>query len=532
MRPIISGMFDLVIRNGRILEGTETPWYRGDLTVSGGRIAAIGRIKERGAQEIEAEGLAVAPGFIDPHSHSDLMLISSPEARQKVMQGVTTEIVGQDGLGEAPIRDELVEDWRRYLSGLNGDPDVDWGWRSFGDYLDRLEAAGPSTNVASLVGHGNIRLMAMGMEDRSPRRSEMAEMRRLLDEAMQQGALGMSTGLIYPPCVYAETKELTELCKVVAAHRGVFVAHMRNEGDQLLESIDEVLKVGWRTGVPVHISHFKASGEGNWGRSTEALEKLEQGRGEEIDVTFDQYPYTAGSTFLSSLLPHWAHEGGTEKMLGRLMDPEIRARIADRMTDGDQGGRSPSWDKILVTSVKTGENKGLEGMSVEDIAEVRGREPAEAVLDLILEEENAATMVSFTMSEDDIRNIMRHPLQMVCTDGIVLGRPHPRAYGSFPRVLGRYVREGMLRLEEAVRKMTSLPAQRFGLLDRGVLRPGFKADITVFDPDKVIDTATYEDPIRYPEGIEYVVVNGVMTVEGGEHTGQRAGEVIRHRPQP
>lgn len=517
-------MFDLILKNGRIIDGAGNPWYRGDLAIEEGRIAAIGWLGQDAGSVIDVGGLAVAPGFIDTHSHSDLILISEPEAGQKVMQGVTTEILGQDGLGEAPIRDDVLEDWRRYLSGLNGDPDIEWDWRSFGEYLNRLEKAGPSINLASLVGHGNLRLLAMGLEDREPTPQELEEMRSLLAASMREGGLGLSTGLIYPPCVYAKTDELTELCKVAAVHGGVFVVHMRNEGDRLMESIDEVIEIGRVSTVPVHISHFKASGEANWGRSVQALERLEGARREGVDVTVDQYPYTAGSTFLSSLLPLWTHEGGTDKMLRRLSDKEIRERIAEELS----GERTTRWDGLLVTSVKTAANKGFEGMSLADIAAARGQEPVEALMDIILEEENAATMVSFSMNEEDVRTIMRHPLQMVCTDGIVLGKPHPRAYGSFPRVVGRYVREGVLRLEEAVRKITSLPAQRFGFEGRGLLKPGFYADITVFDPATIIDTATYDDPIRYPRGIEYVIVNGEITVEKGVHTGAKAGMVLRH----
>ncbi|MFQ6052760.1 MAG: amidohydrolase family protein [Candidatus Bathyarchaeia archaeon] len=524
-------MFDLIIKGGRVVDGAGNQWYRSDVAVAGGRIAAIGKLGSDAERVIDAAGLVVAPGFIDTHSHSDLMLMAEPEARQKIMQGVTTEVVGQDGLGEAPLRDDVVDDWRRYLSGLNGDPDIEWSWRSFAGYLERLEAARPATNVASLVGHGNLRLLAMGMENRRPTSRELGEMKGLLAEAMGQGAFGLSTGLIYPPCVYADAGELMELCRVGASFGGIFVVHMRDEGDRLLESIDEVAAVGREAGVSVHISHFKVSGDGNWGRAAEAVERVERARREGVEVTVDQYPYTAGSTFLSSLLPAWTHEGGTARMLERLRDEATRGRIvADMMASGRV--RGTGWSRILVTSVKTEGNKGFEGRSVEEIAEARGQTPVDAVLDIILEEENAATMVSFSMSEEDVRTIMRSPFQMVCTDGIVLGRPHPRAYGSFPRVLGRYVRDGVLRLEEAVRKMTSLPAQTFGLRRRGLLRPGMWADIAIFDPDSILDRATYKDPIRFPAGVEYVIVNGEVTVEGGEHTGTRAGRVLRRGGPP
>ena len=521
-------MFDLVINNGRVVDGSGNPWYKVNLGISNGRIEFMDKTGAEGETTIDAEGLVVAPGFIDAHSHSDLMLMAEPDALPKVMQGITTEVIGQDGLGEAPINDDMLEDWRRYLSGLNGDPDINWSWRSFGEYLEALNSARPATNVVALVGHGNLRHLAMGMENRAPTPSELDEMRRLITESMREGAFGLSTGLIYPPCVYCDTLELIELCKVTSEYGGVFVVHMRNEGSRLLESIDEVMEVGRASGCPVHISHFKASGEQNWGKVEEGLKKLEDSRSEGVDVTVDQYPYVAGSTFLSSLLPVWAHEGGTDKMLERLQDGAMRKSIAEEMVEKGRG-QDWGWGNVLITSVKTKENKPFEGGTLEEIAMKKGHPPLEALFDIILEEENAATMVSFSMSEDDVRTVMRSPLQMVCTDGIILGKPHPRAYGSFPRILGRYVKEGVLGLEEAVRKMTSLPAQSFRLYERGLLRPGMWADITIFDPNTIIDTATYKDSIRFPKGIEHVIVNGELIVYKGEHTQVRAGSVLRNQ---
>ena len=517
--------FDLVIRNAKIIDGSSNPWYKSDISVTDERIAKIGRIDD-GRHVIDAEGLVAAPGFIDTHSHSDLMLIAEPEAKQKTMQGITTEVVGQDGLGEAPISDDTLEDWRRYLAGLNGDPEINWSWRSFGEYLDALDEAGTSINVAALVGHGNLRLLAMGLENRAPTISELAKMKAILSDSLKAGGFGLSTGLIYPPCVYAETAELTGLCRVTADHGGIFVVHMRNEGDMLLESIDEVASIGKDSGVHVHVSHFKASGEKNWGKVEDALVKIEAYRSEGIEFTVDQYPYIAGSTFLSSLLPVSAHEGGTDRMLARLRDPKERKRMKAQIAESR--GLDWGWNNILITSVKTKGNKPHEGLDLGEIARRRGEEPVEALFNVILEEENAVTMVSFSMSEEDVRTVMKSPLQMVCTDGIVLGKPHPRAYGSFPRILGRYVKEGVISLENAIRKMTSLPAQTLGIRDRGLLKPGMYADITIFDPDKVIDRATYQDPIQFPEGIEYVIVNGTVTVEKGVHTGKRAGRVLKH----
>ena len=524
-------MYDLLIRDGLIVDGTGNPWFRGDIAIEGDSIGALGRVKGAARRVIDAEGLIVTPGFIDAHSHSDLMLISEPTALPKLMQGITTEIIGQDGLGEAPIRDDILDEWRRYLSGLNGDPDIEWSWRSFDEYLLRLEKAEPAVNVASLVGHGNLRMMAMGMEARPPSRDEMEGMKRLLGEALNSGALGVSTGLIYPPCTYASTEELIELGRVVARYGGIFVAHIRDEGHRLLDALREMIEVGRRSGAPIHISHLKASGRRNWGKISEALRLLRAARSVGVDITFDQYPYTAGSTFLSSILPAWAHEGGASKMMERLRDPETRLRIIEDMKLKSRI-REWSWEELLITSMGPGD-KGLEGKNLWEIAEERGEDPHEVVLDLILEGENAVTMAVFTMSEEDVKNAMKSPLGMFCTDGILLGKPHPRAYGSFPRVLGRYVRElGVITLEEAVRKMTSAPARRLGLWDRGILRPGFKADMVILDPERIIDKATYDDPKRYSEGIEYVIVNGVLAVEDGEPTGARAGRVLRRSMMP
>jgi N-acyl-D-amino-acid deacylase len=502
-------MHDIILRGGRVIDGTGNPWFHGDVAIKNGYIVSVGRIREDANIILDVDGLVVSPGFIDVHSHSDLFLLENPFAEAKVMQGVTTEILGQDGLGEAPIRESVVEEWRKYLSGLNGDPDINWNWRSFGEYLNVLEKAETSINVASLVGHGNLRLLAMGMDNRAPTPEELDEMKDLLKESIMEGALGLSTGLIYSPCVYANSAELTELCCVVNELRGVFVVHMRNEGNFLLESIDEVVSIGRVSRVPIHISHFKAGGEANWGKSKDSLRMLEEARADGIDVTFDQYPYTAGSTFLSSFLSPWVHEGVVDKM--RL-----------------EGGRTTNWDRLLVTSISSDANSEFEGLSMSAIAKARGQTEVEALIDIISEEKNAVTMASFTMDEGDVKRIMRHPLGMACTDGILLGKPHPRAYGSMPRILGRYVREGTLTLEQAVRRMTSLPAQRFKFEKRGILKPDFHADITVFNAETVIDTATYQDSRKYPKGILHVIVNGEITVKDSEHTKVRSGHVLRH----
>ena len=523
-------MLVLILKNGDIVDGSGKPRYRGDIAIRDGLIQAIGVVNEESTESIDISGMVVSPGFIDTHSHSDLFLIHDPSSLPKIMQGITTEIVGQDGLGEAPIRQEFVAEWRRYLSGLNGDPPIKWSWEDMEGYLDVLEASKPAVNVVSLVGHGNLRLLAMGMEDRKPSEEELEEMKRLLRESLEEGAIGLSTGLIYAPCVYSDTSELVELCKVVAEYSGVFVVHMRNEGDQLLESMDEVLTIARESGVHVHISHFKAGGKINWGKSRDALRKLDEEKGIGLRVSYDQYPYTAGSTFLSSLLPSWAHDGGVEMLLARIKDNETREKIKAEYGERFDGNRATGWDQVLVTYVESAENKQFEGKNLAEIAEIRDQQPVDALMDIVIEEKNMASMASFTMSEEDIKRIMSHPLGMVCTDGLLLGKPHPRAYGAFPRVLGRYVREqGVLGLEEAVRRMTSYPCGVFNLGNRGLIKEGFIADLVVFDPTSILDSSTYEDPRRFPVGVEHVIVSGVISVSNGQYTGDRNGKVIRSR---
>jgi N-acyl-D-amino-acid deacylase len=521
-------MYEWVLKHGVIIDGTGNPLYYGDIGIRDGFIEKIGIIEEEKSKTIDLKGFVVSPGFIDTHSHSDLYLIHEPSSLPKIMQGITTEIIGQDGLGEAPIRSENVAEWRRYLAGLNGDPPIDWSWRSFDEYLKTLEASRPSVNVASLVGHGNLRLHVMGMEDRKPTNIEMKEMKILLHQSLEEGAVGLSTGLIYAPCIFAHIDELIELCQVVADHNRVFVVHMRDEGDGLLESIQEVLDIAKVTGVHVHISHFKSSGKRNWGRSKIALEKLEKAHNDGLKISYDQYPYTAGSTFLSSLLPSWVHEGGVEKLLERLRDTETREQIIEEYTDLENMDRIAGWNNVLVTYVESEKNKLHEGKSLQEISENRTQKPVETLMDIVLEEENMASMALFTMSEEDVVQIIKHPLGMICTDGLLLGKPHPRAYGAFPRVMGRYIREQKVSsLEEAIRRMTSYPSRIFQLGKRGLIVPGYKADLVVFDPETVIDTGTYQEPRRHPLGIQHVLVSGRFIVRDGEYTGKNHGEIIK-----
>ena len=537
--------YDLIISKGRVVDGAGNPWYRGDLAVSEGRIAAVGVLAEAEAERvIDAGGMVVAPGFVDAHSHSDAETLIYRQMEGTVMQGITTVVAGQCGSSLAPIDPELREELERRAAG-SMPPEVEFKftWITFDEYLKEEEKSGLGANVAHLVGHGAIRTAAVGFDARDPTEEELEEMRRLTAEAMEAGAFGLSTGLIYPPGIFARTEEIIELAKVAARYGGVYDSHIRGEGKTLLRAVEEAITIGERAGLPVQISHHKAAAREVWGKSVETLRMMEEARGRGVDVTLDQYPYRAGATGLVSLLPPWAHDGGVEKLLERLRDPEQRERmrrdIEKGLPDWQNFAGEAGWENIYVTYVKTEANRAVEGRNLSEIREMRG-DPDEftSLHRLLLEEEGAGGMIIFMMEEDDIRRIMQHPLHMVGTDagsvaptGIMSrGKPHPRHYGTYPRILGRYVREqGLLRLEEAVRKMTSLPAQRFGLLDRGLLRPGMWADITVFNPETVIDKATFKDPHQFPEGIEYVIVGGQVTVDGGEYTGALAGRTLRKR---
>ncbi|UCH58147.1 MAG: D-aminoacylase [Candidatus Bathyarchaeota archaeon] len=540
-------VYDLIIRDGRIIDGAGNPWYKGNVAVSRGRIEAIGKLDGAEAKMIiDARGLVVAPGFIDAHSHSDSSTLIYRQMESTVMQGITTVVAGQCGSSIAPVNPDLVEEMeKRWADWLPPEIEFKITWTTFDEYLNEGEKDGLGANIAHLVGHGAVRIASMGYEAREPTQSELEHMRELVREAMEAGAYGLSSGLIYPPGIFAETNELIELAKVAAKYGGVYDSHIRDEGLNLLRSVEEAITIGEKAGLPVQISHHKASNKEVWGKSADTLAMIDEARNRGVDVTVDQYPYRAGATSLVTLLPPWAHDGGREKLLERLNDPELREKIKSDIEEGIPGWENFAgdlgWEKIYVTSVKTDENKPVEGKNLAEINEMRGDPDVfTSLFNLLLEEDGAAGMVIFSMDEGDIRRIMSSPYHMVGTDAgstaptgfMRRGKPHPRHYGTYPKILGRYVREeGVLSIEQAVRKMTSMPAQRFGILDRGVLRPGMWADITIFNPDTVIDRATYQDPHQFPEGIEYVIVNGQITVDSGKYTQALAGRILRKRRQ-
>ena len=498
--------YDLVLRGGKIVDGAGNPWYVADVGIRAGRIAAVGRLGEASAaRTLDTGGLMVAPGFIDVHAHVESNLRTRPTADNFLLDGVTTLVTGNCGGSEVDLP----------------------------RFFEELRAGGFSPNLASLVGHNSVRRTAMGTEERAPTPEEMARMEALVDEAMRAGAVGLSTGLIYVPGTYADTAEVVALARVAARHGGVYASHIRSEGDRVFAAIEEAVDVGRQAGLPVQISHFKVSNKNLWGQSQRTIAQVEAARAAGVDVTVDQYPYTASSTALSTLLPAWALAGGPDALRGRLADAPTRARLAREMKDHIRGrnGRK-RLDYAVVASCAW--DRTRDGLSITEINRRLGRkgrleDEIETVLEMM--EKGGAQMVYHSMDERDVERILRVPYAMVASDaGVVepgVGVPHPRAYGTNARVLGRYVREkGTLRLEEAVRRMTSLPAQRFGLADRGLLRPGSWADLAVFDAATVADRATYQAPHAPSHGFRYVLVNGAVVVEEGRHTGARPGHVL------
>jgi N-acyl-D-amino-acid deacylase len=469
------------------------------------------------------------------HTHSDLRVFVHPEEDSKLLQGITTALIGQDGLSVAPIDDANKAPMMRRVSGLLGTYLTEWPWNSMAEFLDRLGALPPATNTMMLIPHGPIRAAVLGWEDRPATPDEIDRMQRILTRAFEDGGVGLSTGLIYPPGMYADRAELVALCRVAADWGGFFVVHLRNEGDYVSESIREVGDICLEAGCPLHISHLKVAGKANWGKAGDILGLIESYRDRGVEFTFDQYPYVAGSTMLDAVIPPRFHSGGTTALLGRLKDPKVREEIR-HVQDKAIPERWENWvdlcgwDGIWVSAVKTDANRSAEGKSIADISKATGRRPIDVVCDLLVEEDDAVTMTVFYGCEEDVRAIMRSDYMAVCSDGIVGGKPHPRVYNTCARFLGKYVREeGVLPLSQAIRRMTSFPAQRLGLQDRGLLREGMVADITIFDPTTIIDKGTYAEPNRHPIGISHVLVAGRVAVENGRLTGVRAGGVLRRR---
>ncbi len=525
--------FDLVIRNGTILDGTGGPMWQGDLGIVGDVIAAIGSIDPaRGSRVLDASGLHVSPGFIDIHSHSDGSIFAYPTADSRSRQGITTEVTGQCGFSAAPLEGVDADIRRTDLEEETGAP-VEW--TSVASYFDTLEQIGISVNQAFLLGHGSMRRNVSGLENRLLTESEMASVVRSIEEGMDEGAFGLSTGLEYTPGTFTPTEEIITLARVIARRGGFYASHIRNEESGLLSAIHEAIQIGREARLPVQISHLKAAGGPNWSKQRAALDLIESARRDGVDVMADAYPYTAYSTSLTIFLPPWALEGGWDSLAGRLNDPDDRERIRNEVITsvaGDPG----EFSLIVISSTKTEGNRHFVGKSVAEVGEAWGMEPGDAALRLLVEEKGTVSMIGHGMSPENVEMVLSHPLVMVGTDGRSIAptgkaaetRPHPRYYGACPRVLAHYCREReIFDLPTAVRKMTAMPADRAGITDRGRIARGKKADLVVFGADTVKDEATFDDPHQYASGINYVVVNGEIVVENGQHTGARPGRVLR-----
>ena len=518
--------YDLLIRNGRVYDGAGNPWVAADVAIRGDRIVKIGRdLKGSARRVIDANGMAVSPGFFDMHTHSDLSLLVDGNAESKIRQGVTTEILGEAS-SVAPVCPAVKEE----AAAGDADLHIKRDWTDLNGYFRKLLRQGTSVNVGSYVAGGSVRACAMGYAMRAPTPPELDKEKALVAASMREGALGLSTGMIYPPGSYAKTDELVELAKVASQYGGIYTSHIRNESSHLLDAIQETITIAEQAHIPVHILHIKSSGKANWGHIKDAVALIDQARARGLEIGADQYPYIASSTTLTTDVPQWAMDGGTKALVERLRDPAQRARIREAVV---KSNFDPS--KQIVASLRGEANQKYEGKSIAEIAEARHEEPADTVLNLLSEENGHVLMVFFTMSEDDVRYAMKQPWVSLGSDGTavrpdgLLGRdkPHPRYYGATARLLGHYVRdEHVLTLEDAVRKMTSLAASQLGVHDRGLLATGYKADVVVFDPDTVADKATFDNPHQYAVGVKYVVVNGKVVIDDGRHTGARPGQAI------
>ena len=525
-------ILDRVLKDGMVVDGSGRPRVAADVGIRAGLIAAVGP-GLRAPEEIDCRGHVVCPGFIDTHSHSDVKVLADPVLPMKIRQGITLEVFGQDGISVAPVRPEARGAWREKLKGLLGDFGVEWDWSSTAEYLRRVGEAKPAPDVAYLVPHGALRQWVVGPDDRKATGDEIEAMQSLLRQGLDEGACGLSTGLIYPPCCYADTDELIALGRGLAETGRPLVVHMRSESDRILEALDEMIRVARESGCAVHVSHLKVAGRDNWSRAGDVVAALDAGRAEGLRLTADQYPYIAGSTLLGAILPPWAHAGGAEHTLRILADAEARARLRAELSDPSPADWDNFWkwsgpEGIVIADIPSGRHPEVLGKNLADAAKAWGKDPFAAAFDLLLAERMGVAMISFSQDEAVVERFLALPFVNACTDGLLGGRPHPRAYGTYPRILGRYVRErAVVSLEEAVRKMTSQAAQAFGLRGVGELREGQRANVVVLDADAVADRATFEDPIQYPVGIRDVLVGGEAIVRRATLTGARPGKVVQ-----
>jgi dihydroorotase/N-acyl-D-amino-acid deacylase len=532
-----NGPYDVVIRNGRIVDGSGSPWYSGDIGIRQGRIARIGNLTGAAAKlTIDARGMVVAPGFIDMLGQSELTILVNPHLPSKIYQGITTEITGE-GSSVAPVNDAILQadrvDYEHY--GIHPD------WRTFREYFARLEKQGMGINLASYVGATQVRRMVLGDDDRAPNADELARMKALVRQAMQEGAVGVSTSLQYAPAPYASTEELIALAAEAARFGGIYATHMRSESDAIIPALEEAIRIGREAHIPVEIWHLKTAGKANWGRMPEVVARIQQARDSGVDITADTYAYPAGFNTFSAIIPPWAHDGGDAKLIERLKDPAMRARIRREM-ESSSGHWDNEWqeitgpESILVGAVQNPKLLPVQGKTIAQIAKLWGKDPIDTIFDLLIEDRAFTQVAMFTMSEPDIAVALEQPWVSICNDSQgtaldgLLGKehPHPRAYGTFPRILSKYVREEKkLTLADAIRKFTALPAQRMRLTDRGVLKEGMWADVVIFDPETIRDRATFENPNQLSEGMRFVLVNGVPVIEEGKMTDALPGKALR-----
>jgi dihydroorotase/N-acyl-D-amino-acid deacylase len=531
--------YDIVIRDGRIVDGTGSPWYAGDIGIRGGRVAAIGRLADAPARRIiDARGMVVAPGFIDMLGQSELTILVNAHLPSKIYQGITTEITGE-GNSIAPLNDAVTQADRVTYEHYGVQPT----WRTFGEYFARLRKQGMGINMASYVGATQVRRVVLGDGDRAPTAAELERMKALVRDAMRDGAVGLSTSLQYAPAPYATTEELIALAREAAKFGGIYASHIRNEGDSILTALDEAFRIGREAAIPVEIWHLKAAGRANWGRMPEIVAHIEQARRSGVDVAADTYAYPAWFNSFSAVIPPWAHDGGDQKLVERLKDPAARARIRKEMEApsddwNNEWQEVPGPDAILVGAVQNPKLVPLQGKNIAEIAKLWNKDPIDTVFDLLIEDEAFTGVAMVGMSEPDVALALQQPWVSICNDSQgtapdgLLGKehPHPRAYGTFPRILRKYVREEkMLTLEDAIRKFTALPAQRMRFADRGVLKAGMWADVVVFDPETIHDVATFENPNQLSEGMRFVLVNGVPVIDEGKMTNALPGKVLDRR---
>jgi dihydroorotase/N-acyl-D-amino-acid deacylase len=529
--------FDLVITNGHIIDGTGSPWYSGDVGIRNGRIAAIGNLSAAArARTVDAEGKVVAPGFIDMLGQSETTILVDPRLPSKIYQGITTEITGEGG-SAAPLNDTMLANDRPGYAHYKVEPD----WRTFRQYFARLEKQGMGINLASYVGATQVRRMVLGDADVQPTPEQLEKMKALVREAMRDGAVGVSTALEYAPAPYSKTEEIIARASEASKFGGIYATHMRNEGSSVLEAIDEAVRIGREAHIPVEIWHFKVAGKENWGHMPESIARVNRARAEGVDVTADTYAYTAWFNSMSAFVPAWAHDGGDAKLIERLKDPATRARIRK-----DMETPSKDWDNewqeiggpqdVMIGVVQNPELRKFQGKRLNEVAKALNEDSMDALFDILIQDKAYTDCAVFGMSEPDVALALRQPWVSVDNDSSgtspegILGEdhPHPRAYGTFPRILRKYVREEKkLTLPDAIRKFSALPAQRLRLTDRGVLKQGMWADVVVFDPETVRDLATFDDPNRFSEGMEYVLVDGVPVIANGKMTGALPGKVLR-----